>query len=243
MKLGLLYARIIFLIRAKFFSIRLMVWWFSGAEISFTKQLRQTSFPSNSKIGKFTSSKICFERLLPNVWVEIFWVPTAFNFSWWLHGFDLLGWNSKSVQPVPDFTYNYIEKLIIPARRNIFYKVFPPSISLRKPIDSHWFKIFLLELFSLQLCLFCLRKMRKSYKNIVLTDWCDMLRKNTIEISSIYRNVLLWSFSNSCVSYLQINFFLSRLGEMKQLHGKFSSQHTGILALQKREPVFPGWNF
>ena len=33
-------------------------------------------------------------------------------------------------------------------------------------------------------------------RNHFLTDWCHMRRKNAIEISSIYWNVLLWILSN-----------------------------------------------
>ena len=45
----------------------------------------------------------------------------------------------------------------------IFWKI---QYSLRKPIDSHWFKNVLLVLFSLQLCLFSFHKMMKFYKEI-----------------------------------------------------------------------------
>ena len=38
--------------------------------------------------------------------------------------------------------------------------------NLRRPIHPHWFKNVLLELFSLQLCLFFFHKMIKFYKNI-----------------------------------------------------------------------------
>ena len=40
--------------------------------------------------------------------------------------------------------------------------------------------------------------MNKPYfcRNFFLTDWSHMLRKNTIEISPSYWNVLLWIFSN-----------------------------------------------
>ena len=44
--------------------------------------------------------------------------------------------------------------------------------------------------------------MNKLYfrRNFFLTDWCHMRCKNTIEISSICWNVLLWIFSNCYVS-------------------------------------------
>ena len=40
------------------------------------------------------------------------------------------------------------------------------QLSLRKPIDCHWFKNVLLEFFSLQLCLFFSNKIMKFYKGI-----------------------------------------------------------------------------
>ena len=40
------------------------------------------------------------------------------------------------------------------------------TYSLRTPIDYHWFKNVLLELFSFQLCLFFFHKMMKFYKGI-----------------------------------------------------------------------------
>ena len=74
----------------------------------------------------------------------------------------------------------------------------------QNPINFNWFKNVLLELFSLQLDLFFFHKIIKFYKDIccafvvlfIVTDWRHMRRKNTIEISSIYYNVLLWIFSN-----------------------------------------------
>ena len=66
-----------------------------------------------------------------------------------------------------------------------------------------------------------------------LTDWRHMSCKNTIEISLIYWNVLLW--------YFLINF-LSRLGGLERLHGKTPSWQRGIPAVQKRDPVLRGWN-
>ena len=54
-------------------------------------------------------------------------------------------------------------------------------------------------------CVYCFfLKMKKFWKNICSawkiyfcrTNWCHIRRKNTIEISAIYWNVLLWTFSN-----------------------------------------------
>ena len=69
--------------------------------------------------------------------------------------------------------------------------------SLRKPIVSYWFENILLELFSLQLCLFLFYKMMKFYKAIWnFFSWINvnMRHKNIIGISSINWNVLLWIF-------------------------------------------------
>ena len=82
----------------------------------------------------------------------------------------------------------------------------------------------------------CFCKVMKFYKvslTFFLTDWRHMSRKNyAIEISSIYWNVLLWILLN----------FLSRPGGLMRWHGKISSWQSGIPALQKRDPVVPGWN-
>ena len=74
-------------------------------------------------------------------------------------------------------------------------------------------------MFNLQLCLFFFNKMMQFYnsiKNICITRtsrisaelfshayWHHMRRKNTIEISSICCNVLLWIFSN-CIELIVV---------------------------------------
>ena len=97
---------------------------------------------------------ICFYRL---------WL-----LRWWLHDPGLPGWNfnppSRGI-----FHPDYMWKLnFITVRRDSFppaicldlqalsLNFFCKHVSLRnwKPIDFHWFKKYLLELFSLQLCLF-----------------------------------------------------------------------------------------
>ena len=94
------------------------------------------------------------------------------------------------------------------------------------PIDSQWLKNVLLELFSFQLCLFFFHKMMNPIKTfalheltvtiLFLTDWRHMRRENTIEISSIYWNVLLWIFSH-CIwmnewmnEWMKVSFLLEK---------------------------------
>ena len=43
-------------------------------------------------------------------------------------------------------------------------------------------------------CFYIIIKFYKTFVNFFLTDWRHILRKNTIEIYSIYWNVLLWIF-------------------------------------------------
>ena len=57
--------------------------------------------------------------------------------------------------------------------------------------------------FILQRCLLFVIKWWNSVKTFVsffLTDWCHIPRKNTIDLSLIYWNKVLWIFSNDCVN-------------------------------------------
>ena len=51
----------------KFSFTSLIFWLFSGAKISFIKQVTQISDPFNAEIYKFTFSKIFTKQLYPNV--------------------------------------------------------------------------------------------------------------------------------------------------------------------------------
>ena len=96
----------------------------------------------------------------------------------------------RTVQPGQISSYDYIWALIFnPARRDRF----PLGICLKKPIDSHWFKMFTKWW-----------NFIKTFVYFFLTDWHHMRRKNTIEITTIYWNVLLW-FSQTDVL---IQFFI-----------------------------------
>ena len=79
----------------------------------------------------------------------------------------------------------------------------------------------------------------RTFASFFLTDWHHIRRENTIEISSIHWNVLLWIFSNYCVNY----FFSSSSSRIERLHGKISSGQSGILAVQKRDLTFLRQNF
>ena len=100
------------------------------------------------------------------------------------------------------------------------------GICLQNLIDYHWFKN--------------VHKMMKLYKDIclLLSHRLTSCRKNTIEKTTIYWNVLLWIFSNWCVNFK----LFGCLGGLKRLHGKILSWQSGILAVQKRDPALPGWN-
>ena len=88
-------------------------------------------------------------------------------------------------------------------------------------MDSNWFNV-LLELFSLQLCLFFFHKLMKFSKDISYFfshRLTSKRHKNTIEISSIYWNVLLWIFLNCCLNPLRANF-TKWSNKLKQFVGK-----------------------
>ena len=122
---------------------------------------------------------------------------------------------------------------------------------LQKPIDFHWCKNVLLELFSLQTCLFFFTKWWNSLKTFVvhkphfyqtffLTDWCYMHCKNTVEIFSIYWNVLLQIFSNCLVEWSSTvvrtttpwQQFFSLTFERSFLNGTFKNHQKILEALE-----------
>ena len=62
------------------------------------------------------------------------------------------------------------------------------SLAFYETLGSHWFENALLELFSLQLCLFFVHKMMKFYKAIRIFfsySNVNIIHKNIIEITSI----------------------------------------------------------
>ena len=87
------------------------------------------------------------------------------------------GMKFQPLQPEPISPYNYMSKSTFnPPRRDRF----PPDICLQKPIDSHWFKN--------------VYKMMKFYKSFVFFSQIHIMpRKNTIEVTTIYWNLLLWN--------------------------------------------------
>ena len=80
------------------------------------------------------------------------------------------------------------------------WDMFPQVSSLQITIDFYWFEnvCFVACSVQIQMCLFFFHKMMKFYKGICsfLIDLRQMRHKNTIEISMINWNVLLWIFSN-----------------------------------------------
>ena len=114
-----------------------------------------------------------------------------------------------------------------------------PSLqhSLRKPIDFHWFKNVLLELFGLQLCLFFFDKMTKFYNNIS-SAWVGQisgdlffLQNGVIYVVKIQQKYL-WSIATYFHGFLQTVH--------KHLFQSFIPSpfsHNGMMSIKTSHPV------
>ena len=104
-----------------------------------------------------------------------------------------------------------------------------------------------LELFSLQLCRLFFHEMIKIYKGICsawinrtsvelffLIDWRHVRHKNTIEISLIYWNTLLWIFSN-LVSTTDRSFFRNASFYFREVFHSIYSETVQLIITRSSE--------
>ena len=84
----------------------------------------------------------------------------------------------------------------------------------------------------------CLYKITKFYKDIC---WPFFSQIDVICVEKHNRN-LFDLLKCTSMDILKLTFS-SRLDRLKQLQGKISSRQSVISAVQKRDPVLPGWNF
>ena len=163
-------------------------------------------------------------RLLSEIIVILaFCELCSYDLRWWLHDPVLPGWNfnpSSRDRFHPAITWgNHFSSRQGGTGFHLVFVYKNPYISIDLKMFTKWWNSI------------------KTFVYFFLRDWHHMRRKNTIEITTIYWNVLMKFFRVIC----QLTFS-THLGRLKRLHGKISSRQSGILAVQKRDPPLPRWN-